>query len=130
MRISDWSSDVCSSDLKGSCLCGRIAFEIDGKIGPIGQCHCSKCRKLSGTDGNAVFYTAVQSFRWLSGENVVGSFPVPCCVGWPSSFCRTFCSPPPLSTLDPNIYFFPFICFSSFLFFFFLFFFFSFFSFS
>src|SRR3546814_13529044 len=63
--------------IKGSCLCGRIAFEIDGKIGPIGQCHCSKCRKLSGTDGNAVFYTAVQSFRWLSGENDVGSFTVP-----------------------------------------------------
>src|SRR3546814_5048004 len=75
--------------IKGSCLCGRIAFEIDGKIGPIGQCHCSKCRKLSGTDGNAVFYTAVQSFRWLSGENDVGSFPVPGGAGWASRFCRT-----------------------------------------
>src|SRR3546814_20243954 len=93
--------------IKGSCLCGRIAFEIDGKIGPIGQCHCSKCRKLSGTDGNAVFYTAVQSFRWLSGENDVGSFPVPGGDGWASRFCRTCGSPAPHPNRDPKIYFVP-----------------------
>src|SRR3546814_13688321 len=93
--------------IKGSCLCGRIAFETDGKIGPIGQCHCSKCRKLSGTDGNAVFYTAVQSFRWLSGENDVGSFPVPGGDGWASSFCRTCGSPAPHTNRDQKIYFVP-----------------------
>src|SRR3546814_11658330 len=30
MRISDWSSDVCSSDLRGS-LYGREADRVDGK---------------------------------------------------------------------------------------------------
>ncbi len=54
--------------IRGSCLCGKVAFAIEGNFGPVGQCHCSKCRKVSGTDGNAVFYTAVKSFRWLSGE--------------------------------------------------------------
>src|SRR3546814_8206690 len=84
--------------IKGSCLCGRIAFAIDGKIGPIGQCHCSKCRKLSGTDGNAVFYTAVQSFRWLSGENDVGSFPVPGGDGWRRDFAGRAEAPPRITT--------------------------------
>src|SRR3546814_20608563 len=79
MRISDWSSDVCSSDLRfvpdiqevvmpepihGSCLCGQICFVVDGKFGPAGQCHCSKCRKVSGTDGNAVFYTDRKNDVW------------------------------------------------------------------
>src|SRR3546814_10050006 len=62
--------------IRGSCLCGAVWFEIDGKIGPAGQCHCSKCRKRSGTDGNAVFYTAVHSFRRLSGEDNIASFTV------------------------------------------------------
>ena len=44
-----------STPLRVSCLCGAVSFEIEGKIGPAGQCHCSKCRKVSGTDGNAVF---------------------------------------------------------------------------
>src|SRR3546814_15152664 len=90
MRISDWSSDVCSSDLRfvpdiqevvmpepihGSCLCGQICFVVEGKFGPAGQCHCSKCRKVSGTDGNAVFYTA----RNRSEERRVGKDCVSTC---------------------------------------------------
>ena len=58
-----------TSALHGSCLCGEIRFEIHGKIGPAGQCHCSKCRKVSGTDGNAVFYAPAASFRWLAGSD-------------------------------------------------------------
>src|SRR3546814_5457429 len=30
MRISDWSSDVCSSDLKGACLSDDHAEHFDG----------------------------------------------------------------------------------------------------
>src|SRR3546814_4867886 len=104
MRISDWSSDVCSSDLRfvpdiqevvmpepihGSCLCGQICFVVEGKFGPAGQCHCSKCRKVSGTDGNAVFYTARNGFRWIKGEDNIGTYEVPGQNGWRSSFCRT-----------------------------------------
>jgi hypothetical protein len=50
-------------------LRGGVAFQIEGKTGPIGQCHCSKCRKVSGTDGNAVFYAGAQSFRWVRGQD-------------------------------------------------------------
>ena len=57
--------------IRGSCLCGDIRFEIDGKFGAAGQCHCSKCRKVSGTDGNAVFYAPAASFRWLAGEDLI-----------------------------------------------------------
>ena len=34
--------------LTGSCLCGRIRYEIRGKIGPVGHCHCVTCRKAQG----------------------------------------------------------------------------------
>lgn len=34
---------------QGSCLCGAIHYQINGKIGAIVQCHCQKCRKANGT---------------------------------------------------------------------------------
>src|SRR3546814_3786648 len=60
---SNGKGGLMTNALRGSCLCGEIRFEIDGKIGAAGQCHCSKCRKVSGTDGNAVFYASTAGFR-------------------------------------------------------------------
>ena len=35
--------------LTGRCLCGDVRFEIDGELGPAVECHCSMCRRASGT---------------------------------------------------------------------------------
>lgn len=96
-----------NTSLKGSCLCGAVTFEITGKISPVGQCHCSKCRKVSGTDGNAVFYTATNNLRWLSGEDQIKIFHVPEGNGWQSTFCSTCGSPTPHTDNDGKIYFVP-----------------------
>lgn len=32
----------------GSCLCGAIAFTIDGPLAAIQVCHCAQCRKAQG----------------------------------------------------------------------------------
>ena len=93
--------------ISGSCLCGQIGFEIDGKVGPAGQCHCSKCRKVSGTDGNAVFYTAAENFRWLKGQDGIRIYQVPGGGGWRSSFCATCGSPMPHTDGAGKIYFVP-----------------------
>ncbi len=34
--------------MKGSCLCGRIAFRAVGQPEGFSVCHCSQCRKQSG----------------------------------------------------------------------------------
>lgn len=34
---------------KASCLCGTVKLQIEGSITDIIHCHCSKCRKASGT---------------------------------------------------------------------------------
>ena len=36
---------------KGKCLCGKVQFEIHGKLRDIVNCHCSKCRKFHGNYG-------------------------------------------------------------------------------
>ena len=96
-----------ATSIKGSCLCGGVAFEITGKTGPIGQCHCSKCRKVSGTDGNAVFYARVDHFTWLRGEDLIRTYFVPDGNGWCSSFCGTCGSPTPHTDSAQKIFFVP-----------------------
>lgn len=91
--------------IRGSCLCGAVAFEIDGKFGPAGQCHCSKCRKVSGTDGNAVFYAAAANLRWVTGEGERLQFES--AGGWAPWRCRRCGSPVPHTDPAGKIWFVP-----------------------
>jgi ADP-ribosyl-[dinitrogen reductase] hydrolase len=60
--------------LSGSCLCGAIAYEIDGALGPLGHCHCRTCRKAHA----AAFATTARveraRFRWSRGAELVTRF--------------------------------------------------------
>ena len=80
--------------LRGSCLCGGSRFEIDGKVSGVGLCHCSVCRKVSGTTGNAALLTATRSFRWIAGEELAQVYERPS--GFRSTFCRVCGSPLPM----------------------------------
>ena len=55
----------------GSCLCGRVRFRIEGALPAFGNCHCSICRKSTGS----AFWTAgpvqASTFTWLSGDGSV-----------------------------------------------------------
>ena len=33
----------------GSCLCGAVQFEVHGTLRPVLACHCTQCRKQTGT---------------------------------------------------------------------------------
>ena len=60
--------------LKGSCLCGRIHYEAGELLGPIGHCHCRTCRKAHGAAFATTSRVKRDSFRWISGEESLGSF--------------------------------------------------------
>lgn len=59
---------------QGSCLCGAVRYEIAGELGPIVLCHCSKCRKASGSAFNAVTAVALRDFRLLSGRDAIAKY--------------------------------------------------------
>jgi hypothetical protein len=59
---------------KGSCLCNAVRYEISGELGPIVFCHCSKCRKASGSAFNAVSPVARRDFRLLSGDDAIARY--------------------------------------------------------
>lgn len=79
--------------MKGECLCGRVAFEIDGELRNFYQCHCSLCRKATGAAANAATFVAESAFRWLSGQSEIRSFQKPS--GYRSDFCPGCGSPVP-----------------------------------
>jgi hypothetical protein len=35
--------------IKGSCLCGAVSMQIEGALYGARYCHCTNCRKFSGT---------------------------------------------------------------------------------
>lgn len=52
----------------GSCLCGDVTFEIDGKLEAIQICHCLQCRKAQGTPFSTNISVPLAEFRLLTGE--------------------------------------------------------------
>lgn len=53
----------------GSCACGSIAYHIDGELHDAAACHCSMCRKASGSYASAYALFDPATFSWLRGED-------------------------------------------------------------
>lgn len=56
---------------KGSCLCGAVSYEINGELGPIGFCHCSRCRKVNGTAFSAASLIPLKNFKIVTGQEAL-----------------------------------------------------------
>lgn len=77
----------------GECLCGEIRFEILNDIGNLYQCHCSLCRKQSGTASNVATFVHTEQLKWLSGESKISHYKKD--TGFTSHFCSSCGSPVP-----------------------------------
>jgi hypothetical protein len=73
---------------QGSCLCGAVRFEIDGTFDRFFLCHCSHCRKDTGSAHGANLFSSSAKLTWLSGEEGVGTFTLPG-TRHSKSFCTT-----------------------------------------
>jgi hypothetical protein len=87
--------------IRGSCLCGDVAWQVDGAVELMSHCHCSRCRKTHGAAFATYVLGAKERFRFVRGrERIVhGQSP-------PGSF-RTFCgrcgSPVPYLEEGPRV---------------------------
>jgi hypothetical protein len=77
------------STLKGSCLCGAVTYEVSGEPKRFYHCHCSRCRKVSGTGHASNLFVQPGTLKWLSGESLVREFKVPEAQRFTNSFCTT-----------------------------------------
>lgn len=56
--------------MRGKCLCGSIRFELSGVIPNLYQCHCSLCRKVTGSSANAALKVDLAQLNWSRGEDL------------------------------------------------------------
>ena len=59
---------------KGSCLCGNVRFEYSGNLGPVTLCHCSQCRKTSGTAFATNSQVDKSGFKILEGNDFIKEY--------------------------------------------------------
>jgi hypothetical protein len=60
--------------IHGSCLCGRVRFELAGRPQFINHCHCSMCRKAHGAAFGSFLHADGRKFRWTAGESSVRNY--------------------------------------------------------
>lgn len=70
----------------GSCLCKEVSFEIQGEFEKFFLCHCSRCRKETGSAHASNLFSKSAEFKWTTGENSVQVYEHP-----NSRFTKSFC---------------------------------------
>ena len=73
--------------VRGSCLCGDVAFEIRGPFRGFQYCHCSRCRKKTGSTNVANIFVPIEQFEWVRGESQTKRYELPDAKYWSTAFC-------------------------------------------
>jgi hypothetical protein len=74
----------------GSCLCGGVRFEINGRLTPMQYCHATRCQKATGSAFAVEVAARVEDFRWTRGEDLVVVYEAPL-LREPPAYRRVFC---------------------------------------
>ncbi|MCG8489799.1 MAG: GFA family protein [Chromatiales bacterium] len=72
----------------GRCLCGAVSYQIKGNLGIFQYCHCSRCRKFTGSAFAANLLVSPKQFEWLSGEELVGRYELTEAKHFATGFCK------------------------------------------
>lgn len=71
----------------GSCLCGAVRYEVEGDFEAFFLCHCSYCRKDTGSAHAANLFSSSARLKWLSSVETLTRFNLPS-----TRHTRCFCS--------------------------------------
>jgi hypothetical protein len=84
----------------GKCLCGEVQIELNGDISDIIHCHCSLCRKNSGTAFATNGFINTAEFKITSGKKSLSTFSFK--PGRTRHFCSK-CGSPVYSSNDDDL---------------------------
>jgi len=85
--------------MRGSCLCGAVAYEAAGPLIVVHNCHCSRCRKARAAAHTTNGFVASKDIRFLRGEELLKRFKVPDAQFFTQAFCAVCGSGMP--NIDP-----------------------------
>lgn len=61
----------------GGCLCGAVKFEVSGPFESFFLCHCSRCRKDTGSAHAANLFSTKAALVWRAGEAGIKTYRLP-----------------------------------------------------
>jgi hypothetical protein len=81
--------------LHGGCLCGAVSYEVSPPFQRMIHCHCSRCRKGTGTGHATNLIVEPAQLKWLSGEDAIARYELPTAKTFGKWFCSRCGSPVP-----------------------------------
>jgi len=78
---------MTQTTLKGGCLCGAVKYEVTGEPKRFYHCHCTRCRKATGTGHASNLFLQPGTLTWVSGEEQIRAFKVPEAQRFTNCFC-------------------------------------------
>ena len=79
--------------IQGGCLCGTVRYEVARQFRMLYFCHCSKCRRFTGSGNSSLLATRIDNLRWISGTEHLHEFAAPS--GYYAVSCSRCGSPMP-----------------------------------
>lgn len=80
-------TNTTTTTLRGSCLCGAVRYEAFGELRRFLHCHCSRCRKATGTGHASNLFMQPGTLQAFSGIENIRSFKLPGAQRFTNSFC-------------------------------------------
>ncbi|HKJ15767.1 MAG TPA: GFA family protein [Xanthomonadales bacterium] len=93
--------------LTGSCLCGALSYKLIGEPIRFFHCHCSRCRKSSGTGHASNVFVKGESIEWTGDTSQISTFMLPEAKRFSRTFCNTCGGPLPREVPEFEVVFIP-----------------------
>ena len=78
-----------SQPCTGACLCGAVGYRIRGEVLGFQYCHCSRCRRYTGSAHASNLFVRPDDLEWTTGADEVGTYLLEGDPRFPTAFCRT-----------------------------------------
>ena len=93
--VADRAPVDAAGVVRGSCLCGAIAYVLDAPPSRAHNCYCSRCRKARSAAFASNLVTAADGVRFTRGADQRVGYTLPGAQRFGQVFCRTCGSPLP-----------------------------------
>jgi hypothetical protein len=94
--------ETSDDEIRGSCLCGEVAYTISGPPLRMFYCHCSRCRLARSAAYAANAFYKADGLRWPRGADLVQDYALPGAKFFGAAFCRRCGSALPRVSVERN----------------------------
>ncbi len=96
-----------TSPATATCVCGAVRWSVAAPYRFFQYCHCSRCRKRSGSTFAANICVQDGQLQFLAGEDRVQRFELPGAKAWCNAFCSVCGSAAPWRTRNGRFWIVP-----------------------